>query len=532
MNTLTFKRLAIYLLTFFTLLIIGLTITTFWKQWDTAFYNKVYMNESDAASKLSTHIAVVNIEKPALDSKNESLKQFRKKIISFLNTVEHHNGKNETPAAVIFDISFSNDSIQLKELEEAIKKVRAKRIDVYAVYSLMSYFANDSIFETNDFGQARALYTNDSILVGGRLHSGFVADNKLIYYPSDIFLNTAFGDTLKIESIVKRVALNVDSNNSSDEFKNMVVPLGPKESIEKQTYTYIEPEANATAIGGFDVPLDMHKKYILIGDLKNDKQKDIEMPRTYFLAWALNEKIIDEKIAKQPIDSLAIIIGQTLFFSLLAVLVFALLFKYIKRLQTQPKTLAVISFLVSLVLFAIYGLLVFAFNKVIPIGMTLMGMAIASILAWRFAHKFLVTGVAEGSQKYDLFISYSHGNSDWVKKNIYEPLKDFKKPNGDKLSIFFDVKSIGIGEAFTSKYMWGIVDSKLFVPIMSEEYYGKNHCKNEMDLAYKRHVEKLIGIMPIAYTFECVPEIYTHINVAVITVVPNFIENIKEALSK
>lgn len=530
MKTITFKRLAIYLITFFTLLVIGLTVTTFWKQWDKAFYNKVYMSDSDAASKLSSNIAVVNIVKPNLDSKNESLRQFRKKIISFLNTVGDHEKNNETPTAIIFDISFSNDTIELKALKEAIEKVKAKRIDVYAVYNLKNYFTQDSIFETNDFGQARILY--DSVLVGGRLHSGFVADKKLIYYPSDIFLNTAFGDTLKIESIVKRVALKKDSNKFPDEFKNLVVPLGPSEAMEKQTYTFIELEDNSELSGSFDGSLDMHQKYVLVGDLENDFQKDISTPRTYFLAWALNEKIIDVKIAKQPVDSLTIIISQTLMFSLLTVLIFALLFKYVKRLQTKPKTLAVISFVLSLIFFAIYGLLVFSFNKVIPVGMTIMGMAVAAFLTWRFAYKFLVTGITEGSQKYDLFISYSHGNSDWVTKNVYEPLKDFKKPNGEKLNIFFDVKSIGIGEAFTSKYMWGIVDSKLFVPIMSEEYYGKNHCKNEMDLAYKRHVEKLIGIMPIAYTFECVPEIYTHINVAVITVVPNFIENIKEALSK
>ncbi|PTM09674.1 MAG: hypothetical protein DA407_05255 [Bacteroidetes bacterium] len=530
MRTLTFKRLAVYLLTFFILLIIGLTLTTFWKKCDTAFYKKVYMDESNAASKLSSNIAVVKIVKPNLDSKNESLSQFRKKIISFLNTVEHHDSKNEAPEAIIFDISFSNDTTQLKELKEAIERVKAKRINVYAVYNLKHYFEQDSIFETNDFGQARVLY--DSVLVGGRLHSGFVADKKLIYYPSDIFLNTAFGDTLKVESIVKRVALNKGANTFAQEFKNLVTPLGPIEAMEEQTYTFIKPQDASKSFGSFDRPLDMHQKYILVGDLENDYQKDIETPRTYFLAWALNERIIEDKIVKQPIDNLWIIIGQTLFFSLLTVLVFALLFKYLKSFQTKPKLLGLISFLISLIFFAIYGLLIYVSGSVIPIGMTLMGMAIAAILAWRFAHKFLVTGIVEGSQKYDLFISYSHGNSEWVKENVYEPLKDFKKPNGEKLNIFFDLKSIGIGEAFTSKYMWGIVDSKLFVPIMSEEYYGKNHCKNEMDLAYKRHVEKLIGIMPIAYTFECVPEIYTHINVAVITVVPNFIENIKEALSK
>jgi hypothetical protein len=80
--------------------------------------------------------------------------------------------------------------------------------------------------------------------------------------------------------------------------------------------------------------------------------------------------------------------------------------------------------------------------------------------------------------------------------------------------------------------MWGIVDSKVFIPIMSEEYYNKNHCKNEMDLAYKRSVEKLIDIMPVVFTFKCVPPIYTHIKFFDINEEPDYMAKIKEELSK
>jgi hypothetical protein len=530
MKTLTFKRLAIYLLTFFVLLIIALTLTTFWKEWDTAFYKKVYMDESNAASKLSSNIAVVKIVKPNLDSKNESLRQFRKKIVSFLKTVEYHDSQNEAPEAIIFDISFSNDTIQLKELKEAIEKVRAKRIDVYAVYNLRHYFEQDSIFEHNDLGQARVLY--DSVLVGGRLHSGFVADKKLIYYPSDIFLKTSFGDTLKIESIVKRVALNENSNKFTQEFKNLVTPLGPIEAMQEQTYTFYEPQDASKSFGTFDKPLDMHQKYVLVGDLENDYQKDIETPRTYFLAWALNERIIEDKIVKQPIDNLAIIIGQTLFFSFLTVVIFALLFKYIKRLQTKSETLAVISFFIGLIFFSIYGFLIYENGSVIPIGMTLMGMALAAFLTWRFALKFLVMGIIEGSGEHDVFISYSHNDYNWVKNNLYLPLTEFKKKDGSKLKIFFDENSIGVGEQFTIKYMKGIADSKVIIPVISESYNVKNHCQNELNMAIKRSVEKLMVMTPVTFDFNIVPQILTHILILDVNQNKNFMENIKTELNK
>jgi hypothetical protein len=530
MKTLTFKRLAIYLFTFFFLLILGLSITSFWKKWDIAFYKKVYMDDSNAAAKLSSNIAVVDIRKPNLDSKNESLKQFRKSIISFLNTVEQHKNKDESPQAIIFDVSFSSDTTQLKELREAIERVKAKRINVYAVYSLMYYFANDSIYETNDFYQARVLY--DSVLVGGRLHSGFVVDKKLIYYPSDIYLNKAFGDTIKIESIIKRVALNKDANNFNQEFQNLVAPLGPNDAIEEQKYSFIRPKEYLKSAGSFDRPLDMHQKYVLVGDLVNDLQGDIKTPRTYFLAWALNERIIEDKIVKQPIDNLAIIIGQTLFFSLLTVLIFALLFKYVKRFQTKPVPLAIVSFVISLISFAVYGLLIFVSGKVIPIGMTLMGMAVAAFLTWRFALKFLVMGIIEGSGEHDVFISYSHNDYDWVKENLYLPLTEFKKKDGSKLKIFFDENSIGVGEQFTIKYMKGIADSKVIIPVISETYNVKNHCQNELNMAIKRSVEKLMVMTPITFNFDIVPQILTHILILDVNQNKDFMKSLEAELNK
>ncbi|MCA0132131.1 toll/interleukin-1 receptor domain-containing protein [Winogradskyella alexanderae] len=529
MKIFTLKRLAVYLATFVIILLTLILATSFWKSWDYSLYKTVYIDKESVAEKLSQNIAIVNIERPDLDSKSASLAEFRKRIISFLNTVgEYENTKNEDPEAIILDVAFSSDTIKLKELEVALKELKDRRIKVYAVYSLKEYFNNIPIFEANDAQQAQVLY--DSILEGGRLHSGFEIVDGLISYPSDIFLKGAFKDSIQIESIIKRVALDDGNTKFTKEFQNLTTPFGPIEAMQERTYQFQNSESDSS-LGTFEPSLNTDDKFVFVGDLTHDFETNMATPRTYFLAWALNEEIVTDRIAKQPITNLSIIIGQTLFFSLFTVLIFALLFKYLKRLQTKPKILALLAFSITLLFLIVYGLLVYAFGKVIPIGLTIMAMALVAILSWRFAHKFLVTGVAEGSEKYDVFISYSHGNSDWVKKNVFEPLNEFRKPNGDKLSIFFDVKSIGIGEPFTAKYMWGIVDSKVFIPVMSEEYYGKNHCKNEMDLAYKRFVEELIDIKPIVFSFECVPDIYTHMNFLDINVIPDFINKIKEDLS-
>ena len=114
---------------------------------------------------------------------------------------------------------------------------------------------------------------------------------------------------------------------------------------------------------------------------------------------------------------------------------------------------------------------------------------------------------------------------------MYEPLAAVKKANGEKLNIFFDKKSIGFGEAFTAKYMWAIVDAKNFLAVISEDYYGKNHCRNELDCAVKRKVEKLLNVQILAYTFKCVPEAYTVFNCIDKSVDPDFIKAISENLA-
>jgi hypothetical protein len=111
-------------------------------------------------------------------------------------------------------------------------------------------------------------------------------------------------------------------------------------------------------------------------------------------------------------------------------------------------------------------------------------------------------------------------------------LAAYTKPNGEKLNIFYDKKSIGLGEMFTTKYMWAIVDTKFFIPVFSDDYYAKNHCRNEMDCAVKRDVEKLLHIQGVALSFNAVPEAFHCINFVDVTQNPAFIDVIESEYSK
>jgi len=520
-------RLAVYLILFVVLLSLLATLTDFWQDIDFAVYRNFYLEDSDSI-ELTDDIILIDIPHKAKGKENENYDRgnFRLRLANLLDTI---GVRKDHPEAVLLDFYFQNEPQELDTLIYSLKNLEDKPFNVYGVYDMRFY--KDISFEENEELLVQEIY--EYYLDGFKLHTMFEEKRGVLFYKSELkFPRENNAGYEIIEALVSRVARDLATGGSPIlEPREYVLPLGNKKSIEDQTYQFTHP-GNSTKGGKFSGYFNMKEKVLIVGSFKADYLDKIDKTGTHLVAWALNDQLKKIPLAKQPLNHPVVIISLILFFAFFTVLIFALLFKFVKLLQTKPLVIAILSFVIGMALLWAFGAVILTIaNKVTPVGLTLMGMALAAILAWRYAYKFLVTGIAEGSQKYDVFISYSHGNSDWVVKNVYEPLKAMRTPDGDKLSIFFDSKSIGIGEAFTAKYMWGIVDSRFFIPIISKEYYGKNHCKNEMDLAYKRSVEKLLHILPIAFSYEAVPQIYTHINFSDITVNPNFIEDIKKELS-
>ena len=79
--------------------------------------------------------------------------------------------------------------------------------------------------------------------------------------------------------------------------------------------------------------------------------------------------------------------------------------------------------------------------------------------------------------------------------------------------------------------MWAIVDTACFIPIFSDDYYSKNHCRNEMDCAMKRGIEKLLTIKGIALSMKAVPEAFAAYNCLDVSQTPGFMKAIEAELS-
>jgi hypothetical protein len=549
MNMITLKRTAVYLITFLVFSCAAIALID-WQRLDKDLV--IRANESTGnAYRLNTRIIPINIPNAESSVNEGSVDRFRQSLVAFLNAIIAQTEAGKKPDRVVLDYWFDKSPQQIENIKGAILRLKALKVPVYASYKLEVKGNGGATFEEIDAAHNSELYneylagSEDSSAGAGRYHTLVYGTEKLTggkstsaTYESDVRLAGAF-DSVLIGSLVRKVVMDLNESSASPEkLRGSIIPYQSLDGIDNRVYDFV-PDSTLhagrfRARGDAAEPIGIGNKILVAGDMDNDVIDRVDgrdIPGPYVVARALSDLLENNAQLKLPVDRRSLVIGQILFFSLFTTLIFALLFKYVKRLQTKPGVIAVLAFLSAMVFFFAYYEVLISFNRVVPIGNTIAASLVAAGLAWHFAHKFLVTGLAEGSQKYDVFISYSHSQSDWTYKNVYEPLAAFRKPNGDKLNIFFDKKSIGIGEAFTAKYMWAIVDTKYFVPVFSDDYYSKNHCKNEMDCAMKRCVEKLLAIQPIAFSFKAIPEAYATLNCLDITAQPDFIERIKENLS-
>ena len=552
---LTLKRLAIYLITFLISLILALSIGN-WRKVDN--YLVGYSNRTNEDAKiLNKDLVFVSVDlNPQAPNGCEAFYQKRKSMVDLMKAIEKQAQSHNGPKGVVLDVTFSNDNTEEESLIEAILFLQFNHVPVYAVYNInaseQSLDVDNVDYDQLESAHLKEIYkvlsdsTYTKIPGNGRYHTNFYYESQMASYEHDFLLHKSSDpkDSVLIESLVSKVVRDLGDSNAmllESKRRGSIVPYASYKEMESRTYFFF-PDSTLS-INSFiphddnpNTTIDMDQKILIVGDPASDVTYlgDTAIPRPYVVTWAISD-LLDENIRlKLPLESTSLIIGQMLFFAFFVALAFALIFKYVKSFQTKPLFIAILSFIAVLILLYIYYRVILTFKAVIPIGQTIVAMIVAALLSWRFAYKFLVTGVVEGAKKYDIFISYSHGPyAKWVEENVYEPLSKYRNSNGDKLNIFFDKKSIGIGEAFTSKYMWAIVDTKLFLSIVTDEYYGKNHCKNELDLAINRKVEKLIKVNMLFFNFKAIPEPYKTFNHVEITEKdPKVVEKIKTSLDE
>jgi hypothetical protein len=481
---------------------------------------------------LADNILLVDLPYRADASDNDPT-DYRLRLANLLREI---GGRpSDRPQAIAIDTWISNDARGLPELTDAIKGLRARgpgAIEVYAVFNPDAEGKRNA--EQLWREHAQSVYRS---ALTGYGHTSMNLFMGVLSYQPELEIPGAAGTTELISALPTRIAIDMGRLDELSSGDFLVLPVGTEDRMRAHTVAFVHG-GNSTTDGAFftsraateRVDPNLDKKIIVVGSLLEDRYKEAPRAGPQLVAWAINDQLKRDRYARQPVTQPGLVLGQALFLAGSTVLVFALLFKYVRRLQTMPLLLACLSVGAGLAALAIVGKAALTLNYVMPVGLALFAILLADLLAWRFALTFLVTGLAEGCGKYDAFISYSHQHGEWVVKNVYEPLKAMRKADGSELAVFFDRREIRLGDPFTAKYMWAIVDSRVFIPIFSDDYYAKVHTRNEMDMAYKRSVEMKIRILPVARCTQPIPEIYSHLNFVDAQANPRFIDEIRSAL--
>lgn len=485
----------------------------------------VYQKFYDKNTPLDKNIMLIDIPRN-LPGKKYDRKSYRDRTNSLLKELDRLSDNNNLPQAIILDIIFTENREGMDSLVASVKSIKEKGVKLYAIFDVARIEERGleerkeehamDLYEAILEPEHRYLHTRanvdrfDSIL-GTKI--AIVSYNCHIEMP---LLGNSAGSSF---AYALPLVVAADLNNRveipfHDEPITYEVPFGRPEEIAGITFRY-ESKAEEVASGTFDKKLPALKdKIIIIGSLVFDFKQQVKTPGPTLVAWAIDDQFHERTTAREVLDNTVVVIGLTLFFSLLVVLFFGLLFKYIKKLQQKPVLLALLSFVLTLAVLAGLFALILATDKIMMSRLTLWGILLTTLLTWHYALKFMLPAIVDGTGKYDVFISYSHAESDFVHNKVYLPLAAAKDANGEPLSIFYDQKSIGVSAEFTSKYMWAIANSKWFLPVFSKGYYDRNHCRNEVHLAYKRYVEDKIEISGVATGFDedTVPSIYSGLN--------------------
>lgn len=482
---------------------------------------------------LSRHEQVENIDNRFVlfdvqgdDANQNSLKYSRKNVTDLLLKIGSLNYSSTENPVIVLNYQYSNqDPTGLNNLKSAIAKLKNEGVKIYASYYLPRPDSSES-FESWDMNFEQEMY--DDLFQGNRLHTEYnyygVGSNRIVSYnPYKKILGKTFN------SLTKQVLDDYNPNEVdvfSSNHESSLVTLSEIDNLFNYSYKYdnqlITPyESNNNS-------LDLKNKIIIIGSFEYDMiaANSQYIPGSFLIARTIGDGINKNVIGISNSYNVINDIATIFLFTLIVILMFQIIYYYIKKLRTKPLIIGIITMFLGIFLLMSY---VYTrsdtFFRITP---AVLSMLIAIFVTLKFTQNILVPRFIIGDNKYDVYISYAKRDRIWVKENLYKPLQEYSKPDGQKLVIFFDEGSSVFTRTFNSKYAKSIINSKLFIPVITKNYFKTSHCITEMDLALRRYSKKLNEIFPITNDSKYIPaEMHNHYFVD-INEHPNFIKHVQE----
>lgn len=536
------RRVLWYLGGYILLMIISVVFMPVWRELDWRIF--AWLNRS---TPLPVAKKVVLIDVPYSQTPSE----FRQRISGLLDTIADDN--DDRPEVVVLDTWISADITGLSGLQASIHRLQELSVPVYAGINPLKggTRGKDDVELDPDYMSKHA--QNVYGILHGSGHTMFNHLFGVLHYKPRL----DFPDGRTLWSLPVILAKDLRGVPYRDD--PVFVHLGSVEELHQRTYIYhhAEPDnrpfftaynSESETSRPATVKPDFRGKIVVVGSLKEDKEKFNALSGPDVLSFAISERILpkESSMRAELLESPLLLFIVMTGFAVLAVTVFWLMFRKLPGLRAHHWLVALVSAGICLVLLALWVSGLSMLNKVYPqISLVVISVLVSlGFTGWytkRGLERKLILPPEDKRKKgaeelpnYDVFISYARTpeNCAWVKANVYEKLIGLKKSDGSPLRVFFDERGIEPGEDWYTKLALAIVGSRFFLPVYTAEYFERKFCQFEMEKAAPRQVDLKDFIIALAREDVVVPKQYEGIQYLDVRKSPDFIERIAERIHK
>lgn len=497
------KRLAAYIAAFL-LCVVVLYFLPGWRTLDWQIFAALQRGET---TPWSAEIEVIDVPYLRPDGRF-SLVEYRVRLQQLMeHLAAAQQGK---PKAVIFDIAFGEETEGAAALLAGLRTLGREGIRRYGA------------IDVDGEDGTKALPSSPRQLMDGVGHTRFERRGSVLLYAPQLRSD----EGMVIEALAVRAAADLYATKERFAAPRVAVRLGAPSVLHDHLWHWREAGDPAGRL----IPDAPHKdasldgRIVIVGSLEKDADRFDGRTGPELLGWALSGRIAraDSITGPQPLDAPALALALLVLVPALSASAFLAARKRIHLAARTPLAALVAATGAALVLAAVVAVLVALGRLYAQVTLVMLASLAAIAFAWLHAfqrealaslHADLEGGKLQAAESYDVFISYSREprNAQWVEAQVYKPLSLAHHPDGRPLKVFFDTRSLRLGDFWYRRLALAIAGSRHFVAVYSDDYFDKSFCLHEMTLALARSAQKADFILPLLRTSKPIPAGYEHI---------------------
>lgn len=436
---------------------------------------------------------------------NDDLLKFRAGVGGFLSFLAH---QKSVPKAVVLDMWFQKDGefvfsdhpceighaerpAGIAELELGLCELKEREVPVYAAVNVFD--KNGNPLPDYMKQHVEEIY---QILLEGSGHTRLDKHGGIIKYDPQI----SVGGGVFVSALPVKLSEDLFHRSVAEVNEPIIIAAGSNFDLTSKVVTFdVGKFISFKENSALPNELNVKNQLVLVGSFANDYWKEASRHGPELLGWAIAERTASVDNASSQIHLLKSPAREMLFYILLLtmpVLTFVSCFYFYKSKEEwriRPAIPSALAVCVSIAGFLLVTLgLSWQLGTIFPqVTLIVLMMLSAGIMFWLYIwldiSKLSNHQLNRKSDAFEIFISYTTRSSmygaEWINKELYEPIKAVV-PDGTK--IFFDKSSITLWSDWEKLIEEGLLDCRIFVVVITNEYFESEFCRHELSVALRR----------------------------------------------